>query len=60
MFIATMSSYLTCSSIHFIFISSQRVETNMLDYDIVISEFELKSYYSIHFRNNVFVKGMNT
>ena len=32
---------------------------NMLDCDIVISEFKLQSRYYIHFRSNTLGKGMN-
>ena len=32
---------------------------NMLDYDTVISEFELQSRYYVHFWINTFGKGMN-
>ena len=32
---------------------------NVLDCDIVANEFELKSRYYIHFRNNNIEKGMN-
>ena len=29
------------------------------DFEIVVSEFELKSRYYVHFRINIFGKGMN-
>ena len=36
------------------------VLANMLDYDIVVSEFELQSHCYIHFQTNTLGKGMNT
>ena len=36
------------------------VLANILDYDIIISEFELKSRYYVHIRTNLLRKGMNT
>ena len=33
---------------------------DVLNYDIVVSEFELKSRYYIHFWSNTFGQGMNT
>ena len=32
---------------------------NVLDYDIVVSDFELKTYYGINFRTNALWKGLN-
>ena len=32
---------------------------NMLDYDIVVSEFKLQSHYYIYFQIITFLKGMN-
>ena len=32
------------------------VEANMLDYDIVVSKFELQSRYNVHFRTNTYVE----
>ena len=32
--------------------------SNALNYDIVVSEFELQSSYHVHFRTNTFGKGM--
>ena len=32
----------------------------MLDCNVVITEFELKSRYYFHFKNNTLVKGINT
>ena len=31
----------------------------LMDYEIVVSEFELPSHYYIHFRANALGKGMN-
>ena len=39
--------------------SAHGIVANVLDCDIVVSEFELKSSYYIHFRNNTLKKGMN-
>ena len=36
-----------------------RVEANVLDCDIGVSEFELQSHYYVHFRTNTLGKGMN-
>ena len=33
---------------------------NMLEYEIVLSEFELQSCYSVHFLINILSKGMNS
>ena len=35
------------------------VVANVLNYDIVVSEFEIHSYFYIHFQTNTFDKGMN-
>ena len=35
-------------------------EGNVLNCDIVVSEFELQSFYYVNFRTNSFRKGMNT
>ena len=35
------------------------VEANVLNRDILVSEFELQSCYYIHFRTNIHGKGMN-
>ena len=40
--------------------SHHGIETNVLDYDIIISEFKLKLYYYIHFQTNTLGKGMRT
>ena len=32
----------------------------MLDNDIEVNEFKIRSHYNVHFRNNTFSKGMNT
>ena len=34
--------------------------TNVLDCDIVISEFKIQSLYYIHFQTNILWKGMNS
>ena len=39
--------------------SLRGVVANILDCDIVVSEFELKSRYYVHFRFDTFRKGMN-
>ena len=39
--------------------SFRGVVANMLDYDIVVSDFELQSRYYVHFRTNTLEKGMN-
>ena len=39
--------------------SSRGVVANVLDYDIIVSEFELKSCYNVHFLINTPGKGMN-
>ena len=36
------------------------VVAELLDYDMVVSEFELKSRYYVHFRTNNLLEGMNT
>ena len=33
--------------------------TTMMDYDIIVSEFELQSHYYVHFRTNTLGKEMN-
>ena len=35
------------------------IEANMLDCDIVVSEFELESRYNVDFQTNTLGKGMN-
>ena len=39
--------------------SPSGVAANVMDYDIVVSEFELRSRYYVHFRANIFGKGIN-
>ncbi len=39
--------------------STRDVVANLLDCDIVVSEFKLQSCYYIHFRTNTLGKGMN-
>ena len=36
--------------------SSYGMEGNMLDWDIIVSKSKLKSYYYLHFQNNILVK----
>ena len=40
--------------------SLRGVETNVMNCDIVISEFELKSSYYVHFQTNTFGKYVKT
>ncbi len=37
-----------------------QVELNVLDYDIVVREFELQSRYDVHFWKNTLNEGMNS
>ena len=36
------------------------VVAKLLDYNIAVSDFELQSFYYIHFRTNTLGKGMNS
>ena len=38
---------------------SHGVGANMLDWDIIVSKFEIQLHYDIYFRTNTFGKGMN-
>ena len=38
---------------------NHRVTVKSLNYEIVVSEFELQSRYYVHFRTNTIGKGMN-
>ena len=40
-------------------VSSCSIVVNILNCDIVVSEFELHSRYYVHFRTNTLGKGMN-
>ena len=40
--------------------SPRRVMVNKLDYNIVVSEFELQSYYYVHFRTFTIGKRTNS
>ena len=39
---------------------SSGITANVLDYDIVVSEFELQSRYCVHFLTNTLEKCMNS
>ena len=39
--------------------SPRGVVVNVLDCDIVVSKFEIQSWYYVHFQTNAFGKGMN-
>ena len=39
-------------------VSPRDIVANMLDCDIVVSQFELQSSYYVHFRTNTLEKGM--
>ena len=57
-------NYIYKINIHFIHIKLcgglHREVANMMDCDIVVSEFKLQSNYYIHFRTNTLGKGMNS
>ena len=40
--------------------STRDVVSYVLDYDFVVSEFELQSHYYAHFQTNALGKGMNS